>query len=359
MRGAARAGRQPAVVPHARPWIGPEEEAAALRVLRSGWLLPGPESARAEAILARLAGGADAVLLGSGTLALALALRALGVRPGERVAIPAYGCAALVHGVRAAGAEPLPCDIERAGLAIDAADLGRRAAAPPRAIVLVHPFGLPARLEALRPFGAPIVEDCAQALGAVDRGRPVGARGDAAVFSFAPAKIVTCGGPGGGLAAPQASVVRLARDLATHDERDEDRVRVNGLLGDLRAAVLLAQLERLREITARRAAIAARYDAAFAARGFERPGAPDGTRPVHFRYLVRVPDAAAMIARLEAEGIRARRPVFLPLHRLLRAPGAFPETERAHAELVSLPLSPLLSEEEIERVIAGVGRCRP
>ncbi|MGH9798173.1 MAG: DegT/DnrJ/EryC1/StrS family aminotransferase, partial [Candidatus Polarisedimenticolia bacterium] len=271
----------------------------------------------------------------------------------------AYGCAALVHGVRAAGAVPLLCDIEPSGVAIDPADLGRRAAAPPRAIVLVHPFGLPARLEGLRPFGAPIVEDCAQALGAADRGRPVGSRGDAAVFSFAPAKIVTCGGPGGGLAAPQASVVRQARDLATHDERDEDRVRVNGLLGDLRAAVLLAQLERLREIAARRAAIAARYDAAFETFGFERPRAPEGTRPIRFRYLVRVKDAARMITRLEAEGIRARHPVFLPLNRLLRDPGTFPETERAHAELVSLPLSPLLSDGEIDRVIAGVGRCRP
>jgi dTDP-4-amino-4,6-dideoxygalactose transaminase len=347
-----------AVIPHSRPLLGRDEEAAAIRVLRSGRLAPGAEAARLEAYLARLAGGSDAVALSSGTAALTLAIRALGVRPGEGVAIPSYGCAAILHAVRAAGARPVVCDIEPRGLAIDPEDVVRRAGGAPRAVVLVHPFGMPARVEPLRAVGTLVIEDCAQAAGASDRGLPVGARGDAAVFSLAPTKMFTCGGPGGALAAPQAAVVRAARDLAGHDGKETDAPRQNALMGDLHAAIAAVQVGRLAEFRARREAIAARYDAAFSACGWERPRAPDQARAVPYRYLVRVPRAATLLERLGRAGILARRPVFVPLHVLAGIGGRFPETERAHAELVSLPIYPALSEAETGRIIEEVGRCR-
>jgi hypothetical protein len=346
------------VIAHSRPLLGPEEERAAMRVLRSGHLAPGAEAARLEALLARLAGGADAVALASGTAALTLAIRALGVGPGEPVAVPAYGCAALLHAVRAAGARPLLCDIEPRGLALDAADLRRRAGGPPRAAVLVHPFGMPARVEPVRALGIPVIEDCAQAPGAADRGAPVGSRGDAAVFSFAPTKMITCGGPGGGLAAAQAAVVRAARDLAGHDGKTTDAPRINALMGDLHAAIAAVQVGRLPEFGARRAAIAARYDAVVAELGLERPAPPEGARPVAYRYLVRVREAGRLVEHLNRAGILARRPVFQPLHRLADDRGSFPETDRAHAELVSLPVHPALTDADVDRVIEEVGRWR-
>lgn len=348
------------LVPHSRPCLGGEEEEAALRVLRAARLAPGAEAARCEALVARLSDAADAVALSSGTLALALALRVLGLTPRDRVALPSYACAALLHAVRAAGAEPLVCDIDPATLALDADDVARRAGShPPRAAILVHPFGLPARVEPFRARGWLVVEDCAQAPGAISVDRPVGARGDAGVFSFGPTKMVTCGGPGGALASSQASLVRAARDLAGHDEKERDAARVNGLMGDLHAAIACAQLGRLREFVARRAAIAASYDQAFAPLGLRRPAAPDGARPVPYRYLVRVPEAEAFIARLNRRGVAARHPVFLPLHRLASSPGSFPATEGARKELVSLPLYPALTEAEVARVIREVTQCRP
>jgi dTDP-4-amino-4,6-dideoxygalactose transaminase len=348
------------VVPHSRPLLGAEERAAAARVLGSEWLAPGAEASRLEALVARLSDGADALAVSSGTLALTVALRALGLVPGDPVAIPSYACAAVLHGVRLSGATPLVCDIEAGGLALDPDDLARRGGSRARAAVVVHPFGMPARLEPFRARGLLIVEDCAQALGSIDRDRPVGARGDAAIFSFGPTKIVACGGPGGALASPRGAVVRSARDLAAHDGSATDRPRVNGLMGDLHAAIACVQIGRLREFAARRAAIAARYDEVFAPLGLARPAPPEGTRPILWRYLLRLPaGAAGFLERLNARGIAARRPVFLPLHRLLGAPGRFPASDAAHEELVSLPFYPALDDQEIERVIDEVRRCRP
>lgn len=359
MRIAARPSPGPAIVPHARPCLGRDEEDAALRVLRSGRLASGAEAARLEAIMARLSGGSDAVAVSSGTMALILALRSLGLAPRDEVAIPSYCCAAVLHAVRTAGLRPRLCDIDPDTLAIDPQDLARRAGPALRAVVLVHPFGLPVPIEPFRARGLLVIEDCCQALGALDRGQPVGARGDAAVFSFAPTKMVTGGGPGGALSAPQAGIVRLARDLAGHDEKDDDRPRLNGLMGDLHAAIAAVQLGRLREFRARRAALAARYDAAFSSLPFSRPRPPAGAEAVAGRYIVRLRGARSLQERLTARGVYARRPVYRPLHELLHLHESFPATEAAHAELLSLPIGPAFSEAEIDRVIEEVRRCRP
>lgn len=351
------------VVPHARPALGADEEQAAIRVLRAGRLAPGAEAARLEGLVARLSGGADAVAVASGTLALTLALKAVGVEPDQKVAIPAYGCAALLHGVRAAGAVPLVVDIDTDTLAIDADDLKRRAGPDLAAIVVVHPFGEATTLDPYRSFGVPIVEDAAQSPGATRDGRPVGARGEAAIFSFGPTKLITCGGPGGAVAAPGVAAVRAARDLARHDENADDRARLNGLMGDLHAAIAAAQIGRLPEIVARRRAVTRRYDAAFAGLPIRcRPIEP-GMKPVPWRYLIGVRDdasgggAAAVIDALQARGVFARSPVWRPLHRLVPGTPSCPGADRAHESLVSLPLSASLDDDEVRQVIAAVRAC--
>jgi len=357
-RGVAAAqSPSPVGVPHSRPLLGPSEEEAALRVLRSARLAPGPETARGEALLADLSGCGTAVLLSSGTTALTLALRALRIGPASTVAIPSYACAALLHAVRAACAVPLLCDIEPRTLALDPADITRRARGRVRAAIVVHPFGEPVALEPYRDLGLSVVEDCAQAIGARDRGSPVGSRGDAAVFSFAPTKVLTCGGPGGGLASNREGIVEEVRDLAGHDEKDDDRQRTNGLMGDLHAAVAAVQMERLGEFLDRRSALARLYDERLLPLGLERPAPSAGTNPVVFRYIVRVPDAARLIESLARAGIVARHPVYRPLHRLASGAGSFPNTERAQNTLVSLPLYPALTDTDAERVITEVHRC--
>ena len=350
-------GRPGAFVPHARPCLGADEEAAAIRVLRSGRVAPGSEAARLEGLLSRLAGCADAVALQSGTLSLTLALRALDAGPHARVAIPAYGCAALLHAVHAAGCVPVIADVDPETLALDPESLRRRAAPHAvRAVVVVHPFGMPVPVEPYRAAGRLVIEDCAQSPGARIALRPVGASGDAAVFSFGPTKLLTCAGPGGGIASGDPAIVRAARDLAGHDEKDDAAPRLNGLLGDLHAAIASVQVGRLTEIVARRRAIAERYDAAFAPA--LRPRLAGGARPVFHRYLLAAPGrASALIDDLVRRGIQARAPVHRPLHRLLKGSPACPGADEAHGRWVSLPLSAAFTETEVDRVIEEVAAC--
>ena len=361
-RGAADPapmGRPFPFVPHARPAIGPDEQEAALRVLRSARLAPGSEAARLEGFLSRLAGAADAVALQSGTLSLTLALRALDAGPGARVAIPSYGCAALLHAVHAAGCVPVLADVDPDTLALDPEGLERRAGTQGiRAIVVVHPFGMPVPVDPYRAPGRLLIEDCAQSPGARLALRPVGSAGDAAVFSFGPTKLITCGGPGGGLASGDPAIVRAARDLAGHDEKeDAPPHRCNGLMGDLHAAVAAAQIGRLQEIVARRRAIAERYDAAFGVAA-GRPRLHGSARPVFHRYLLAAPArATAFIDALVHRGIQARRPVHRPLHRLVAGSPACPGADEAHARWVSLPLSAAFTEAEVDRVIDEVQGC--
>jgi dTDP-4-amino-4,6-dideoxygalactose transaminase len=261
--------------------------------------------------------------------------------------------------VRAVPARPLVCDVDPETLCLDPQDLRRRAGRTLRAVVVVHPFGHPAEAEDCRVAGAHLVEDCAQSPGAVLRGAPVGARGDAAVFSFAPTKLVTCGGPGGALASSSARLVARARDLAEHDEKDDATPRLNGLMGDLHAAIAAAQIERIGDLVARRSAIASLYDAAFEDRGWARPRMPAGARCVSYRYLLRIPRGASrLLDGLQASGIMARRPVFRPLHELCHGTRRCPGAKAAHLQWISLPLFSSMSDGDVEQVISAVLRCR-
>ena len=345
------------VVPHARPCLGADEEEAALRVLRSARLAPGAEAARLEGLLSRLAGSADAVALNSGTTALTLALRVLGVRDGAGVIVPSYTCAALLHAVAGAGGRPIVCDVDPDTLALDPDRLRRGAAASARAAIVVHPFGMPVAVDPYRAAGRVIVEDCAQSPGARREGRPVGGAGEAAVFSFSPTKLLTCGGPGGGLASPDPAVVRGARDLAGHDEKEDDRPRLNGLMGDLHAAIAAAQIGRLPVVVARRRAIVEQYDAAFEGRAL-RPRLQRQAQPVFYRYLLGLPGRASWaLDRLLRAGIQARSPVHRPLHRLVAGAPACPGADEAHGRWISLPLSAAFTSAEVDRVIGEVTGC--
>jgi dTDP-4-amino-4,6-dideoxygalactose transaminase len=279
------------------------------------------------------------------------------VRDGAGVVIPSWTCAALLHAVAGAGGRPLVCDVEPDTLALDPDRLRKGPAAAARAVVLVHPFGLPIPVEPYRAAGRAVIEDCAQSPGARLQGRPVGSSGDASVFSFGPTKLLTCGGPGGGLASGDPSIVRTARDLAGHDEKEDDRPRLNGLMGDLHAAVAAVQIGRLPVVVTRRRAIVERYDAAFEAWG-SRPRRHATAQPVYFRYLLGLPGRAGeVVDRLRRAGVQARLPVHRPLHRLVGGSGPCPGADEAQSRWLSLPLSAAFSRAEVDRVIGEVTAC--
>jgi len=337
-------------IPHSRPTLGPEEEAAVRRVLSSGQLAADREVRGFEEEVAQFLGLPGGVATSSGTAALHVALAGLGVGPGHEVLVPAYVCTAVLHAVRATGARPVPVDVCPDGN-LDPQAARARMTPRTRAVVVAHAFGTPADLDAVLNLGIPVVEDVAQALGARYRNRPVGSFGHVTVCSFYATKLITSGGEGGMVLAQDRTLLERARRMCTSDSRGR-AVRFNYRMSDLQAAVGRVQLGRLPDFLAARRRLAALYDRLLGGSGLERLPLPrDGREPVPYRYVVQHPAAGRLLRRLRLEGVEAKRPVRQPLHRALGVPG-FPEADRLHATAVSLPIYPSLSEEQAREVAA-------
>lgn len=347
------------VIPHSRPTVGDEEARAAAAVIGSGQIAQGPAVEAFEAAVAGLAGMRGGVAVASGTAALELALLALGVGPGDEVILPSYVCTAPWLAVRRVGATPILADIEPATYNLDPGSVRKTLSPHSRALIVPHLFGLPADLTALATLGLPIIEDCAQTLGAAENGRAVGSLGRVTVCSFYATKLM-CTGEGGMLLANDSPLLARARALRDYDAAPTlEPAAYNRKMADLQAAVGLCQVRRFKDFLARRAAIAAAYTAALQPLGLPPPAAPAGRSHVYYRYVTRwirsKPSLDEILARLEQEGIQARRPVYRPLHRYLDLTG-FPATDEAQAQALSLPIYPGLTEEQVGRVTAALAK---
>ena len=348
---SARLSRARPLIPHSRPALGAAEVRAVARVIRSGQIAQGPMVERFEAALAGRLGLAHAAAVSSGTAALHLGLLALGVGPGDEVILPSLVCAAPLHAVLAAGARPLVVDCDPATANLDPAAARRAVGQRTKAIIVPHAFGLPADLAELCALGPPVIEDCAQALGAAYRGRPAGAVGDLCVLSFYATKMLATG-EGGMLLSNRRRLVERARDLRSYDERADFRPRFNYKMTDVAAALGICQLARLDGFLAERRALAAVYDRALAGSPLRLPPRPPDREHGFHRYVVRVEapgGAAPVLTALGARGIDARRPIFRPLHVYLGLPG-FPGAARGWRRMISLPLYPGLSRARAARI---------
>ncbi|MEU0136546.1 DegT/DnrJ/EryC1/StrS family aminotransferase [Streptomyces sp. NPDC006296] len=357
-------------VPAASPVIGEAEIEAVVRVMRSGRVVQGPEVAAFEEDFSGLVGGRHCVAVNSGTSALHLLLLALGIGRGDEVIVPSFSFAASANAVRLTGAEAVFADIEPGSFGLDPAAV--EAAITPRtaAVMPVHLYGHPAAMDRLTRIAAAhrlaVVEDACQAHGAALDGTPVGAFGAGGAFSFYPTKnmhaleggMVTTGDAG------LARTLRLLRNQGMEQRYANEIIGANMRMTDVSAAVGRVQLGRLGAWTERRRANAARLDAAITAPGVVTPPVAEGARHVYHQYTVRVPGGrdAARAALTEA-GIGHAVYYPTPIHRLkpYREPDrkagrcwALPETERAAAEVLSLPVHPSLTPGELDRVAAAV-----
>jgi perosamine synthetase len=343
------------LIPHARPTLSEEDAERVAGVVRSGRLAQGEEVAAFERELAGRLGVGAAAAVSSGSAALELALRALGVAAGDEVVVPTYACDALHHAVTRCGATPVLADADPETLGLSASDAARRRSRRTRALVLVHPFGLALDLAPFLALDVPLVEDCAQAIGAVVDGRPAGSRGALAVCSFYATKLLTTG-EGGAVAGPAEAVAR-AREARDYDEREDLAPRFNYKLTEMQAALGRSQLARLDAFVARRRAIAARYRHRLATLAGCALPPEAGGRHVYHRFVVRVERGLeAVVARLARRGVTARRPVFRPIHRALGL-GGYPEAERLWATCLSLPCFPLLTDAEADAVADALGEA--
>jgi perosamine synthetase len=300
----------------ARPQTGDEELAEVAGVLASGRLTQGPKVAEFEALVCERVGTRRAFAVTSATTALHLSLAALGIGPGDEVLVPDFTFPATANVVVQQGAVPVLVDVDLATFAMDPADLERRITSRTRAIMPVHPFGLPADMDPIMAIAGardlPVIEDAACALGATYHGRATGSIGLAGCFSFHPRKSITTGEGGMITTSDEALSARIALLRSHGGVRTGGRFRFeaagyNYRLSDILAAVGVAQMRKLDAFLAARRRIAGQYDEALA--GLERlrcPVTPSGSTHTYQSYVVLLDptvDRDGVIARLRSERI--------------------------------------------------------
>jgi dTDP-3-amino-3,4,6-trideoxy-alpha-D-glucose transaminase len=343
----------------------PDVRRAIDRVIASGWFVLGPELEAFEREFAAASGMSDAAGVGTGTDAIALALKAAGVAPGDEVITSPLSAAYSALAIVMAGARPVFADIDPSRFTLDPAAAAAAVTSRTTAIVPVHLYGQPADMPAIAAVAErhnlALVEDCCQAHLATCGGRPVGTFGAAAAFSFYPTKNLGALGDGGMVITKDAALASRVRRLRNGGQVDRYRHQepgVNSRLDELQAAILRARLPFLRAWTVRRRAIAAAYRAALA--GASRVSVPREHDPGHVYHLfvVRVPAASDtrdhLQAHLAAGGVETlvHYPVAIPRQPAMAewAPAACPHAERAASEVLSLPLYPSIPDGHVDDV---------
>ncbi len=343
------------MIPHSRPNLEAADFNYIREILRTSQVSQGHYVQELEETFCRVMETRYACAVSSGTAALHLVLLALGVNPGDEVVAPSYTCASVLHAIHYIGAKPVLVDIDAATLNPTAEIIRRNITRRTKAVIVTHTFGFPAPMDDLMRLGPPVIEDCAHALGASFKGKPVGSLGTASVFSLYSTKVI-CAGEGGVVCTNDASIANRIRDLNRPDERIDYRVRYNYKMSDLTAGLALGQMSRLSSLLARRRAIARRYREAFREADVTFQKALPHAQPTFYRFVLRNRRAGRIIREARNLDIGCDRPVFRPLHRYLKHDGRkdLSGTEAVWQSTVSVPLYPDLTEGEVRRIIRGV-----
>lgn len=343
-----------------------EVNRAVERVLDSGRFILGPEVEAFEREFAEYVGVEHAIGVGNGTDALMIALRAVGVEAGDDVIVPSFTFYATAEAVLAIGANPVFCDIDPQTMNISAETVKAAMTGNVKAVVPVHLFGLPAPMTDLRALAAErgfkLVEDAAQAAGAKLGGVSAGALGDAASFSFFPSKNLGAFGDGGIITTNDPAVAEIARLLRHHGTTNKQLhtlVGYNSRLDAMQAAILRVLLPHLDSWNAHRRAAADVYEAAGIAEFAAPQLVPSGSDAVHHLYVVSVENADAVASALNEAGVEARGYYRTPIHKQPAIAGAvgsieLPATDAAAARNLALPMSPAITDEQVELVVQAL-----
>ncbi len=351
--------------------IQDEVESAIRRVLETTRFIMGPEVQAFEEAFAAFCGAQHCVGVSSGTSALELTLRALGVGPGDQVITVAHTFIATAEAISATGATPVFVDIQPDSYNMDPAQVAQAVTPRTRAVIPVHIYGQPADIPAIRAAvqakaqgrAIPIIEDAAQAHGAAWQGRRAGALGDAACFSFYPGKNLGAYGDAGAVTTNDPRLAEEIRLLRNHGRRSKYLHEVKGFgqrLDALQAAILGAKLPHLSAWTEARRRLAARYSQLLQGSELTLPAVAPAADPAWHLYVVRTPARDELLAHLRAQGIGAGIHYPIPLHLqpayqdLGYQPGDLPVSEAVAESCLSLPLYPEMTQEQQDRVVAAI-----
>jgi dTDP-3-amino-3,4,6-trideoxy-alpha-D-glucose transaminase len=331
-------------------------------VIDSGRYILGPEVRDFEAEFSDYLGVDHCVGVANGTDALTLALRALGVEPGDEVVLPSFTFYATAEAAVNAGATPVFCDIDPDTFCVTRETVERAITPRTRVIIAVHLFGNVAPVRELRELGLPVLEDAAQAAGATLDGVRAGSLGDAATFSFFPSKNLPCLGDGGAVTTSDPDVAARVRRLRFHGSEDKQSfvdVGYNSRLDELQAAALRVFLPELDGWNDARRAAARAYVEQGLGDLVALPRAVDGADPVYHLYVIRSPRADELGEALEARGIGARSYYRVPVHlqKAMERWGGpdldLPGTEAASRENLAIPMGIDMGESAVAQVVAA------
>ncbi len=347
--------------------IAPELEEATLRVLASGWYLLGEEIVAFERAFAAYVGAKHCVGLGNGLDALHLSLRAFGVGPGDEVIVPSNTYIATWLAVTYAGALPVPVEPDPRTYNLDPARIEAALTPRTKAILPVHLYGQPVDmdpiLEIARRHGLRVLDDAAQVHGARYRGRMVGALGDVAAWSFYPGKNLGALGDAGAITTDDDEIadrVRVLRNYGSRVKYVNEVPGYNSRLDEIQAAALCVKLAHLDEWNDRRRRIAARYLAELDDAALTLPYVPAWADPAWHLFVVRSYDRDGLQRHLQAADVGTVIHYPIPPHRqdayrdLALPEGRFPIAEAIHREVISLPIGPHMTDEQVTATIKAV-----
>jgi len=338
-----------------------ELRAAIDRVLDSERYILGPEVSAFEAELAAYCGAAHAVGVANGTDAITIALRALGVGPGDEVVVPSFTFYASAEAIPPTGATPVFCDVDAETYCVTAETVHAALTPRTKAVIAVHLFGNLAPVAEIEALGVPVLEDAAQAAGSRSEAGRAGALGTAATFSFFPSKNLGCFGDGGMITTSDSDIADNCRTLRFHGSRDKvsyEQVGYNSRLDELQAAILRVQLPYLDEWADGRRRAGAHYADAGLGEVVGLPKPVGGSSPAWHLYVVRHREVERLEAALGAAGIGHKAYYRTPVHRQppMRAWGehaVLPATDNLAATHLAIPMSPVLTREQVDEVVSA------
>ncbi len=339
--------------------------AAVHRVLDNGQFILGPEVQAFETEFAAYLGAGHAIGVANGTEAITVALRALGVGPGDEVIVPSFTFWASAEAIPATGATPVFCDVDPDTMCVTA-DTVRAALTPKtKAVIAVHLFGNVAPIAEIEALGVPVIEDAAHSLGATsESGRP-GSIGTLATLSFYPSKNLGAFGDAGAVLTRDAELADRVTMLRFHGSRDKvtyEQVGYNSRLDELQAAILRVQLPHLDAWADHRREAAGWYADAGLGEWAELPKPTAGADPAWHLYVIRTEQSEALERALPEAGIGARSYYRVPVHRQpamahLAAGALLPGTDRAAHEHLAIPISAAITREQVREVVDAIARC--
>ncbi|MCG2712349.1 MAG: DegT/DnrJ/EryC1/StrS family aminotransferase [Candidatus Omnitrophica bacterium] len=335
-------------------FIGVKERKALNAVLKSNFLAEGPQTEKFEREFAEYIGCRFAIAVSSGTTALHCALIALGVGVGDEVLAPNYTCRSILNAVQYANAKPVLCDVDKRTFNILPQEACKKKTSRTKAVIIAHMFGCPASVKEFRKIGVPIIEDCAQSIGAEYNGKLAGSFADMAIFSFEGTKTITTGE--GGMVTTNSARLKKRFDAIKEPYGKDFMPKYTYRMSDLQAAVGCVQIKRLPEFIRRREQIARQYMNAFGNdERVQLPFIPKGARHTFHRFILTLkePNLDQCLRKCQKKGVMVKRAIkpYVLNQYLNISDRAFPNTQYIMKHCASVPIYPALKNQDVKKVI--------